>query len=75
MDEETGEEGETTDTEDGMGDETTEEPMPEENGDKTKNTFLIRDFMNLYFTSLNLVEKVNNIKKINFSKVHVFPYS
>ena len=72
MDEETGEEGETTDTEDGMGDETTEEPMPEENGDKTKNTFLIRDFMNLYFTSLNLVEKVNNIKKTSLIKNKIY---
>ena len=70
--EETGEEGEATDTEDGMGDETTEEPMPEENGDKTKNTFLIRDFMNLYFTSLNLVEKVNNIKKTSLIKNKIY---
>ena len=72
MDEETGEEGETTDTENGVGDETTEEPMPEENGDKTKNTFLIRDFMNLYFTSLNLVEKVNNIKKTSLIKNKIY---
>ena len=70
--EETGEEGEATDTEDGMGDETAEEPMPEENGDKTKNTFLIRDFMNLYFTSLNLVEKVNNIKKTSLIKNKIY---
>ena len=66
-------EDETVDdgTEDNMGEETPEE-VPDENGDRTKNTYLIRDFMNLYFTSINLVEKVNNIKKTSLVKNKIY---
>ena len=66
-------EDETVDdgTEDNMDEETPEE-VPDENGDRTKNTYLIRDFMNLYFTSINLVEKVNNIKKTSLVKNKIY---
>ena len=68
-DEETGDE-----TTDGLDDTNMNEenPVPERDGDKTKNTYLIRDFMNLYFTTLKLIDKVNNIKKTSLVKNTIF---
>lgn len=68
-----GEEDTEEETDGGMTDDTTEEePIPDQNGDKTKNTYLIRDFMNLYFTTMNLIDKINNIKKTNLIKSSVY---
>lgn len=61
--------GDTEDTGDEMGE---EESVPDDNGDKTKNRYLIRDFIELYFTTLNVIEKLNNVDKTNLLKSKIY---
>ena len=68
-------EGEIDDTE--VPDETAEEQepeaeLPDENGDKSKNRFLIRDFIDLYFTVENIIKKLNNNNKTNLLRSEVY---
>lgn len=68
-----GEEGEA-DPEADTGEEDTseEEATPSDDGDKTKNTYLVRDFIELYYTTRNMIEKLNNVTKTTLVKSKVY---
>ena len=55
------------DAEDTPGEET-----PEDDGDKSKNTYLIRDFIELFYTTKNMIEKLNNVSKTTLVKSKVY---
>lgn len=55
------------DVEDTPGEET-----PEDDGDKSKNTYLIRDFIELFYTTKNMIEKLNNVSKTTLVKSKVY---
>lgn len=60
-------------TDDNADDETPEEePVPDQQGDKSKNTYLIRDFIDLYYTINNIIEKLNNVSKTDLIKSKVY---
>ncbi len=60
-------------TDDTTDDETPEEePVPDQQGDKSKNTYLIRDFIDLYYTINNIIEKLNNVSKTDLIKSKVY---
>lgn len=66
--------GSTDDTTDDTDAEETpeEEPVPDQQGDKSKNTYLIRDFIDLYYTINNIIEKLNNVSKTDLIKSKVY---
>lgn len=51
---------------------TSEEETPEDDGDKSKNTYLIRDFIELFYTTKNMIEKLNNVSKTTLVKSKVY---
>lgn len=51
---------------------TSEEETPEDDGDKSKNTYLIRDFIELFYTTKNMTEKLNNVSKTTLVKSKVY---
>lgn len=53
-------------------DDTSEEETPEDDGDKSKNTYLIRDFIELFYTTKNMIEKLNNVSKTTLLKSKVY---
>ena len=68
-----GAEGEDTGDEeadpDADAEDTPGEETPEDDGDKSKNTYLIRDFIELFYTTKNMIEKLNNVIKLRRNKI------
>lgn len=48
------------------------EETPTDDGDKAKNTYLVRDFIELYYTTRNMIEKLNNVTKTTLVKSKVY---
>lgn len=69
--EDTGDEEADPDADTGE-DGTSEEEAPEDTGDKSKNTYLIRDFIELFYTTKNMIEKLNNVSKTTLVKSKVY---
>ena len=71
-----GAEGEDTGDEeanpDADAEDTPGEETPEDDGDKSKNTYLIRDFIELFYTTKNMIEKLNNVSKTTLVKSKVY---
>jgi len=65
--EEYGEEGE-----EGTEDVPEEEPVPEENGDKSKNRFLVREYIQLYYDVENIIKKLNNNHKTSLIRSEIY---
>lgn len=64
------EEGEGTEGEEEMPEE--EEPVPEETGDKSKNRFLVREYIQLYHDVENIIKKLNNNHKTNLIRSEIY---
>lgn len=72
-DDESGDEGEgEDDTEEGGDDSTPEEDSTSDDDNKSKNAYLIRDFIELYYTTRNMIEKLNNVSKTTLVKSKVY---
>lgn len=69
--EDTGDEEADPDADTGE-DDASEEEAPEDTGDKSKNTYLIRDFIELFYTTKNMIEKLNNVTKTTLLKSKVY---
>jgi hypothetical protein len=49
-----------------------EEPVPDENGDKSKNRFLVREYVQLYHDIENIIKKLNNNHKTSLIRSEIY---
>ncbi len=64
------EEGDGESTEDEPVEE--DEPVPDDNGDKSKNRFLVREYIQLYHDVENIIKKLNNNHKTNLIRSEIY---